>query len=256
MFPHWLLRSPPNTAASTPKSPSHFSSSSLKDINAILQEDQPFQSYSKSPKKPSIFHRVTLSTSVLRAWAAAAASAAQTHYHAPLSPQPSVTLPYADHRVVLYFTSLRVVRRTFEDCKAVRSILRGFGVPIDERDLSMDSDFVGELQGIIGRNEIKSFTLPLVFIGGKYVGGAEEIKRLHECGELKNLIGGSPVAVGSSVCDSCQGMRFVVCRQCNGSHKIYFEKSGFRSCNDCNANGLVRCPSCSPGHHRVSYSFS
>lgn len=120
----------------------------------------------------------------------------------------------------------------------------------------MDSDFVDELQGIIGQNEIKSFTLPLVFIGGKYIGGAEEIKRLHECGELKNLIGRSPVDVGSSVCDLCQAMRFVVCRQCNGSHKIYFEKSGFRSCDDCNANGLVRCPSCSPGHRRVSYSFS
>ncbi|KAK8517164.1 hypothetical protein V6N13_092450 [Hibiscus sabdariffa] len=226
MFPRWLK--------STPKSPSHFSSSSFKDINAVLKEDEDFRS-----SYPSVFHRFKLSTSLLRSFSANAAA----NGHHP------------DQRIVLYFTSLRIVRKTFEECLAVRSILRGYGAPIDERDLSLDSDAAEELRGIFGRNERKRFALPLVFIGGKYIGGAEEIKRLHDCGELKNLIGLLPIAVGSSSCDVCGGLRFVLCCQCNGSHKIYFEKYGFRSCNECNVNGLVRCPSCSRGHRRM-YSFS
>ncbi|KAK8575559.1 hypothetical protein V6N13_033199 [Hibiscus sabdariffa] len=229
MFPRWLK--------STRKSPSQFSFSSFKDINAVIKEDEAFRSTSY----PSVFHRFKLSASLLRSFSANAAAANGHH---------------SDQRIVVYFTSLRVVRKTFEDCRAVRSILRGYGAPIDERDLSLDPDAAEELRGIFGRSERKRFALPLVFIGGKYIGGAEEIKRLHDCGELKNLIGRLPVAVGSSSCDVCGGLRFVLCCQCNGSHKIYFEKSGFRSCNECNVNGLVRCPSCSRGHRRISSSFS
>ncbi|XWS65809.1 hypothetical protein CRYUN_Cryun05aG0145500 [Craigia yunnanensis] len=239
MFPQWLRST---SRGNSTKSPSHFSCSSFKDINAILKEEEDSQLYPPSSKRPCIFHRVKLSTSVLRAWA---------HRHAPPSSQASITLPDADKRVIVYLTSLRVVRKTFGDCKSVRSILRGFRVPIDERDLSLDSNFLDELQGIIGP---KSFTLPLVFIGGRYIGGADEVKQLHECGELKKLIDGLPLVVGSSVCNLCEGLRFVLCHQCNGSHKIYSEKSGFRSCPDCNANGLIRCPSCSPVHHRITYS--
>ncbi|KAL4323153.1 hypothetical protein GQ457_11G009630 [Hibiscus cannabinus] len=240
MFPQWLRS--PSRAANPSKSPSHFSFSSFKDIDAILKEEQ--QLYPQSPKRPSIFHRVRLSTAVLRAFG---------HRHPPPSSQPSVTLPNADQRLVVYLTSLRVVRRTYEDCKTVRSILRGLRVPIDERDVSLDSSFLDELQEIIGR---KSCTLPLVFIGGTCVGGAEEIKRLHECGELAKLIGGLPLLMGSGVCDLCQGLRFVLCPKCDGSHKIYSEKSGFRTCGDCNTNGLIRCPSCYPsGHRRNSYPF-
>ncbi|TYI99417.1 hypothetical protein E1A91_A13G015800v1 [Gossypium mustelinum] len=242
MIPQWL-RSPSRAATTNPtKSPSHFSFSSFKDIDAILKEEEQQQVlYPQSPKRPSIFHRVKLSTTVLRSWSS--------------SNRRPLTLPNADQRVVVYLTSLRVVRKTFEDCKTVRSILRGLNVPIDERDVSLDSSFLDELQGIIGRN--KSFTLPLVFIGETYIGGAEEVKRLHECGELKKMIGGLPSVVGSSVCNLCEGLRFILCPQCNGSHKIYSEKTGFRSCADCNTNGLVRCPSCNPsGHRRISYPFS
>ncbi|MBA0764076.1 hypothetical protein Gotri_013448, partial [Gossypium trilobum] len=94
-------------------------------------------------------------------------------------------------RVVVYFTSLQVVRSTFEDCKTVRSILHGFRVSIDERDLSMDSRFLNELRGILGQSNL---TLPRVFIGGRYMGGAEEIKQLHEIGELKKIVERLPAA--------------------------------------------------------------
>jgi len=48
----------------------------------------------------------------------------------------------------------------------------------------MDAQFLDELQEIIG---CQKFSLPLVFIGGRYIGGAEEIRQLHENGELKKL---------------------------------------------------------------------
>ncbi|CAL1394185.1 unnamed protein product [Linum trigynum] len=49
-------------------------------------------------------------------------------------------------RVVLYFTSLRIVRQTFEDCYTVRSILHDFRVWIDERDLSIDRKYLSKVR--------------------------------------------------------------------------------------------------------------
>ncbi|OWM87397.1 hypothetical protein CDL15_Pgr022508 [Punica granatum] len=204
-----------------------FSCSSFKDIQNLCREEE---LEARQPRSPSIFHRVRISTSVLRAWA----NNSRPAIHAP--PPPSVTL---------YFTSLRVVRRTYEDCRAVRSILRGLRLQVDERDLSMDGKFLDELQQITG---VKKPSLPCVLIGGKLIGGAEEVRQLHESGELKRLLGGCPASGGS--CDACGGVGYAVCEECSGSHKIYSEKSGFRSCTACNVSGLIRCPSCSSPYPR------
>lgn len=229
MWPGWLRRNKTNTNRRKSKS---FSCSSFKDVTS-LTEEQPI-SEPGSPRSPSIFHRVRISTSVLRSWA---------QKNAVPYLQPPLRLP--SQSIVVYFTSLRVVRRTFEDCRTVRSILRGFRVPIDERDLSMDHKFMDELQAILSFYNNVTLTLPKVFIGGRYIGGAEEIKQLHESGELANLITGLP-SVGPLLCDNCGGMRFVLCDQCSGSHKIYVDKCGFQTCKTCNVNGLIRCPYCCP----------
>lgn len=145
-----------------------------------------------------------------------------------------------EDRIVIYFTSLRGIRKTYEDCCSVRMILRGFRVPVDERDTSMDSEFKKELQNALPG---KVVTLPQVFIRGKCVGGAEEVKQLHEVGELATLLEGFPVQDPGFVCRGCGDARFVPCLNCNGSRKV-FEEGRLRRCLDCNENGLIRCPGC------------
>ncbi|XP_078435612.1 glutaredoxin family protein [Wolffia australiana] len=231
MWPPWgavprggAAQSPP------PAQPSFAFSFSFKDVPALIH-DEPDTDPNPPPQSAasSVFHRIRSATSALRLWRAA-----------PPSPPPP---PAAEKRIVVYFTSLRVVRKTFEDCSAVRSILRGFRVAVDERDLSMDSGFLSEVKGVLGRSQL---TLPIVFIGGRYVGGADEIRHLHESGELKKCVEGVPTAA-PGICDGCGGFRFVLCENCSGSRKLYSDKSGgFRSCALCNENGLVKCPDCSP----------
>ncbi|KAI4318275.1 hypothetical protein L6164_026064 [Bauhinia variegata] len=241
----------------------NFSCSSFKDI-PTLGLDEPPQPTTPSYRKPSVFHRVRLAKSLLRTWSALTPAQLEQRrkpepeskpdvtlpdpssrnlnltVHPP-QPPPSISIPGTDQRIVVFFTSLRVVRSTFEDCRAVRSILRGFRVLMDERDVSIDSGFMSELQEILGQNKL---TLPRVFIGGRYIGGADEVRQLNETGELKKLVEGLPAA-DLSLCDVCGGYRFVLCNDCNGSRKLYSEKAGFKTCAACNENGLIRCPSCS-----------
>ncbi|KAA0067327.1 hypothetical protein IC582_026314 [Cucumis melo] len=246
-----MVQIPDKSSQSSP-----FSCSSFKDVQELFADETPPKPTSR--KASIVFHRVRFVNSLLRAWSNLPSdSQSQLRFQpesepvlkfldpkstkSPQVPSRSESGPVSDKRIVVYFTSLRVVRSTFEDCKTVRSILRGFRVSIDERDLSMDSGFVAELQQILGKKELP---LPTVFIGGEYIGGAEEIRQLHEIGELKKLIEGLPTA-DSSVCEVCGGYRFILCEDCNGSHKLFTEKSGFKTCTTCNENGLIRCHSCS-----------
>lgn len=251
MWRSWGKSSTPrlNDTSSTT---SPFTFSSFKDIETLCAVEPP----QPARRISSVFNRVRLTNSLLRTWSTRLpsqiplqldlASSSPNPVEESLAPakqsEPSISLPGSEKRIVVYFTSLRVVRSTFEACKAVRSILRGFRVSIDERDLSMDSRFLSELQQILGQRKL---TVPRVFIGGRYIGGADEIKQLNETGELKKIVEGLPV-VDTGVCESCGGYRFILCEECNGSHKLYSEKGGgFKCCTTCNENGLIRCPSCS-----------
>ncbi|XP_039173902.1 uncharacterized protein At3g28850 [Eucalyptus grandis] len=245
----WPLRRINSSPSSTRSRSRSFSCSSFKDIQDLCTEEAKPETGSRPepPRSPSIFHRVRISS-----WAHrnSAPSSPTTRHHylssPPSSPKPKHRLGSSDKdkpAIVVYFTSLRVVRKTFEDCRAVRSILRGLHVPVDERDLSMDSRFVAEVQGILGRRRLY---LPCVLVGGRLLGGAEEVRKLHESGELRALVaGGASPAVGRGACGACGGLRYVVCERCSGSRKIYSDKQGFKSCKACNVNGLIRCPSCS-----------
>ncbi|XP_010541463.1 PREDICTED: uncharacterized protein At5g39865-like isoform X2 [Tarenaya hassleriana] len=215
-------------------SPNYSPSFSFKDIHHLCTDD--YSAFPpSSPKCPNrVFHRVRLASSVLRSWPS---HRNQLPYIDSDPPDVRISLPGAENSIVLYFTSLRVVRSTFEECKAVRSILRAFRVRIDERDMSMDASFATELRRIFGEGKVQK--LPRVFIGGRYVGGAEEVKQLHEMGELKKLVQGL-LPAESGECEGCEGHGFVPCNDCHGSHKLYSVKLGFRSCSSCNENGLIR----------------
>ncbi|GJN08943.1 hypothetical protein PR202_ga26904 [Eleusine coracana subsp. coracana] len=191
----------------------------------------------------------------------AAASAKVT----PLPMMPTTTSPPAAavRRAVLYFTSLRGVRSTYEDCCLARAILKGYGVRVDERDVSMHRGFRDELDALLvgpGRKcWARPVVLPSLFVDGELVGHAEEVKRLHEAGELAARLDGCEGEPGA--CQACGDVRFVLCEVCSGSCKVYVddeeyleEEEGddvssdgggrFRRCTECNENGIVRCPVC------------
>ncbi|CAM8961060.1 hypothetical protein QQ045_003035 [Rhodiola kirilowii] len=155
---------------------------------------------------------------------------------------PAKFLAGAEDRIVVYFTSLRGVRRTYEDCYAVRMIFRGFRVYVDERDVSMDSAYRRELLKVLNQNTV---SLPQVFIKGAYVGGADVVKQLHETGQLLKMVKGLPIKTAGYVCQACGDVRFIPCLNCSGSKKLYDEDEDMvKRCRVCNENGLIRCPNC------------
>lgn len=159
--------------------------------------------------------------------------------------------PAGKGKLVLYSTSLRGVRKTHEDCCNARAILRSYGVRIDERDVSLHGGFRDELSEILGAGT----KLPKIFADGRYLGGAEEVERMHEKGELREALKDCEMAAGLKgsygvACEGCGGYRFLPCEICSGSCKVFVEEEedefgGFRRCVNCNENGLVRCPLCS-----------
>lgn len=148
--------------------------------------------------------------------------------------------PGGEKTVVLYTTTLRGIRKTFEDCNNVREILQSFGLSIDQRDVSMHLQFRNELLELMGR----IVSVPRLFIKGRYIGGREDVAKLHENAKLSELIEGLPKEITEGNCDGCGGMRFIPCLECSGSCKIVDEGKVVR-CPYCNENGLIQCPICS-----------
>ncbi|KAF8772594.1 hypothetical protein HU200_005554 [Digitaria exilis] len=175
------------------------------------------------------------------------------------SPAPP---PESAGRVVVYLTSLRGIRHTYEDCWSTAAVLRGYGARVDERDLSMHAGFKDELRAALAcGGDGRVPPLPQVFVDGRHLGGAEEVRRLHEAGELAAALEGCDAVVAKGcagevqyACGGCGGMRFVPCDACSGSCKVFVEDDveggagsgagAFRRCPECNENGLVRCPVC------------
>ncbi|KAI0492208.1 hypothetical protein KFK09_026477 [Dendrobium nobile] len=154
--------------------------------------------------------------------------------------------------VVLYTTTLRGVRRTFEDCQLLRQVVEGHaveaGLEVDERDVSLHGQYLKEVRELVG----ESAAVPRLFVAGRYVGGVEEVVELAEMGKLGEMmrlvgrrLGGEEVKGGRRDCSGCGGARFVPCTECSGSCKIVAE-DGKRvvSCRLCNENGLALCPMC------------
>ncbi|KAL2651463.1 hypothetical protein R1flu_019591 [Riccia fluitans] len=116
--------------------------------------------------------------------------------------------PGGERRVVLYLTSLRGIRKTYDNCRQLKLLLKAFGVAIDERDVALHSGFRKELEDLLGQ----PLPVPRLFIKGLYVGGAEDVARLHEEGRLVSLLPEFRLARQMSwnpeYCQGCGGMRF------------------------------------------------
>ncbi|XP_044461616.1 myb-like protein X [Mangifera indica] len=148
--------------------------------------------------------------------------------------------PGGDESVILYTTTLRGIRKTFEDCNNIRFLLETFRIKHYERDVSMHAEFREELWRIFDHKALP----PRLFIRGRYIGGAAEVLVLHEQGKLRPLFEGIPIDQSSGPCEGCAGVRFVPCFKCSGSHKIVDDAGMSTECQDCNENGLIICPLC------------
>lgn len=159
----------------------------------------------------------------------------------PLSEYPDKCPPGGADSLVLYTTSLGGVRRTYEDCNRLRSVMESHRVVFDERDVSLHGEFLNELRELLGEGA----SVPRLFIKGRYVGGVEEVVELNELGRLGKLLNSAKVerGIGRQGCEGCGGARFVPCLDCGGSCKLVVGETKER-CSKCNENGLVQCPVC------------
>ncbi|XP_074304407.1 uncharacterized protein LOC141639112 [Silene latifolia] len=152
--------------------------------------------------------------------------------------------------VIFYTTSLRGIRKTFEDCQSIRFLLESFGVVFYERDVSIHSEYRDELWRIMGEKVLP----PRLFIRGRYIGGADKVLTLHEQGKLRTLFRDIPIDFSDGPCSLCCGLRFMLCYTCDGSRKVFEcdddnDQQGsndglWTKCLQCNENGLVVCPLC------------
>ncbi|XP_006588876.2 uncharacterized protein At5g39865-like [Glycine soja] len=153
--------------------------------------------------------------------------------------------PGGSQAVILYTTSLRGIRKTFQDCNTVRFLMRSFKITYHERDVSLHLEYREELWKILGCKVIP----PRLFIKGRYIGGADEVVGLHEMGWLGKLLEGTPMDFADGPCKGCACMRFSICSNCNGSCKVFTTNGDnknecFIRCPECNENGLVKCTIC------------
>ncbi|CAB1325642.1 unnamed protein product [Coregonus sp. 'balchen'] len=129
---------------------------------------------------------------------------------------PELTLEFG--RIVIYTTSFRVVRTTFERCELVRKIFSNHRVKFLEKNIALDCEYGKDLE--------------------------ERCKRV---GEPLSL----PVRVQHPhMCQTCGGFAFVPCPMCHGSKLSVFRNcftDSFKAlkCTWCNENGLKPCSSCS-----------
>jgi glutaredoxin 3 len=79
--------------------------------------------------------------------------------------------------VVVYTT------RTCPYCDLAKDLLSRRGVAYREVDVTDQNDFRDQLQKLTGGR-----TVPQVVVGGRPVGGYEELRRLEESGDLDRLL--------------------------------------------------------------------
>lgn len=211
------------------------------DVDALSDDASFFDA--REPETPTKAHRRRRpSAEPLDAWELVDPDQDQDQEDARASPDPLLGFPRggggSGSGVVLYTTTLRGVRRTFEDCNGVRALLESLGAPFQERDVSMDRGLRDQLWAAAGEKAVP----PRLFVRGRDLGGAGQVLALHEQGRLAPLLPCGEAGARSR-CGACAGVGFVVCGACDGSRKAGGDGGG-RCRGGCNENGLVMCPLC------------
>lgn len=85
------------------------------------------------------------------------------------SPPSQMELSLECGRIVIYTTSFRVVRTTFERCELVRKIFQNHRMKFVERNIALDCEYGKELEERC-RRVGEPPSLPVVFIDGHYLG--------------------------------------------------------------------------------------
>ncbi|KAM3206042.1 hypothetical protein ACQJBY_061618 [Aegilops geniculata] len=120
-------------------------------------------------------------------------------------------------QVVLYTVSASRRRgRTSADLYALRALLRGYGLAMDERDVSRSKAHRCELKSLLAARGC-AFSLPQLLVGGRLVGGPDDVRQLHQTGGLQPLLDGAPRPYGAFVCKSCRTVDSKPCRKCSHS---------------------------------------
>eukprot|EP00039_Didymoeca_costata_P008874 m.117983 g.117983 ORF g.117983 m.117983 type:complete len:634 (+) comp14267_c0_seq2:156-2057(+) len=149
------------------------------------------------------------------------------------------------NRLVVYISSVQVVRETYLKCQKLTQLLYNLRVGAYFRDISMDKLYAKELQ-----ERLPGAMVPQIFAKGIHLGDYDLVFSLNERGLLKDLFAefeDRPMLD----CTVCGGSGFILCTWCNGSKKSAaisnrFEtnKQKFLTCTVCNENALERCREC------------
>jgi len=148
--------------------------------------------------------------------------------------------------VVIYVTTLSILRDTWARCVKVRQILRNLLIKVDEKDVFMSRENQVELMDRMAMVEVN---LPQVFVNGQYLGDADVIEKLNETGELRKFLRPYKSLTVTTVCGKCGGFRMLPCPICDGSKKSmhrndFTEQFIALRCTVCDDCGLVKCDKC------------
>ncbi|XP_077289494.1 glutaredoxin domain-containing cysteine-rich protein CG31559 [Arctopsyche grandis] len=149
-------------------------------------------------------------------------------------------------KVVVYTTSMGIVRGTYQKCVQVKKILRTLLVKFEERDVFMSGECQEEIKDRMKSSDV---LVPQIFVDGQHVGDAETVERLNECGELRRMLKPYKSADACTTCQVCGGYRLLPCPVCSGSkksvHRNHFTAEFVAlKCMNCDEVGLVKCEAC------------
>lgn len=150
-------------------------------------------------------------------------------------------------KVVVYTTTMGIVRSTYQRCNLVKKILRNLLIKYEERDVFMSTEYQDEIRDRMKSDQIR---IPQLFVDGQYVGDADTVEKLNESGELRKMLKPYKSPDACNTCQMCGGFRLLPCRICNGSkkslHRNHFTAEFVAlKCMNCDEVGLVRCEVCS-----------